>query len=74
MLIIFSFCVGSIIGLIFGYKVGKFAGQRQPKKSKSKLSFEQMLQQTLHPSKMNDSLLAAEVDASIEAKLGALDD
>ena len=71
MLIIISFAVGSLVGLIFGYKVGKFAGRRAKAKATPKpkpMTFDEMM---LQASKMptGDAELAADVDFDIERQL-----
>ena len=67
---IISLLIGIILGTIFGYKVGVFAGKRKKiKAAKPKpLTFEEMMiQATKMPT--GDTDLAAEVDADIEKRL-----
>ena len=61
--------LGGIGGIVFGYKVGKWTGQRLQLPSKPKpLTFEEMIAQAMQmPS--GDIDLAKDVDRSIELQL-----
>ncbi len=64
-----GFVGGSIVGIVFGFKVGKWAGQRGPKKEKPKpLSFDQLMLQAMQMPD-GDVELAREVETSIEMQL-----
>jgi hypothetical protein len=75
-MVIAGLLLGVIVGTVFGYKVGVFAGKRmqvkdKPKKSKPLTFEEMMLQATKMPT--GDKELAADVDIDIERQLREAD-